>query len=250
MKTMNVKPVLVESKEPTNLLINTINGRLLFDCHDIIKIHAKHQQLMLIGTTCKERIVIGDRFYCVEENNLSVGLYICDNDNVYCANCLDVCHKVITQQSQIPESYIQRFVEEYNKGEVKDVEIEMVETFCVNGGLRPIGELGGKGLQHHNHSFPKLTNGFITIVEKELKRGVTFNGISDPIELAAEMYEQLSSVKSDKIAFCRGAKSKEAKEFHSKDLYSKEDIYEIFEEVCGRSGYDDYLDEYFKQNKK
>lgn len=245
MKTITVKPVLVESNEPTNLLINTINGRLLFDCQDVIKIHAKHQQLILIGITCKERIVIGDRFYCVEENNLSVGLYICDNDNVYCANCLDVCHKVIATQDQIPESYIQQFISEYNGGVVNDVVIEMVETFCVSGGLRPIGELGGKGLQHHNHSFPKLTDGFITIVENELKRGVTFNGISDPIELAAEMYEQLSSVKSDKIAFCRGAKSKEAKEFHSKDLYTKDDIYAIF-----NGDFKLYLDEYFKQNKK
>ena len=39
------------------------------------------------------------------------------------------CKKVIATQSQIPPEYIQQFIEEYNKGEVKDIEIEMEVFF-------------------------------------------------------------------------------------------------------------------------
>ena len=66
--------------------------------------------------------------------------------------------KVIATQPQLSPEYIQQFIEEYNKGEVKDVEIEMEWT------------LGNEEDDNQNLIpvlVPKLTNGFITIGKKE-----------------------------------------------------------------------------------
>lgn len=65
--------------------------------------------------------------------------------------------KVIATQDQIPPEYIQQFIEEYNKGKVKDVEIEMFEPTLYTE----------DGLDYKDNIQPKLTNGFITIVEKK-----------------------------------------------------------------------------------
>lgn len=46
-----------------------------------------------------------------------------------------------------------------------DVELEIEEvSFVVSGGLKPVGQFGGKGLQVHPINAPKTTNGFVNII--------------------------------------------------------------------------------------
>ena len=135
MDTKRVQPVLIESLDKTNLLINTINGRLLFDCQDIIKEHAKYYSIVLIS---------------LEDDNIEKDdMYVAfGNTGTYLLQCADVyngflvatdkdkypfdtynCKKVVATYSQIPYSYITKLIKDYNSGNMKDFEIEWLEDF-------------------------------------------------------------------------------------------------------------------------
>lgn len=73
----------------------------------------------------------------------------------------DNINKVIATQNQLSPEYIQQFIKEYNNDTVKDIEILMEESCCdnkVNGGIN------SPDCCHKHIIQPKLTNGFITII--------------------------------------------------------------------------------------
>lgn len=168
--TIKVKPVLVESKNPTNLLINTINNRLLYDCQDIIKTHAKYQQLNLVSLEPDEKIENGDKYYSDTFKH------------IYETPCLPLSikdlQKVIASQNQLSSELIHQLVNEYNTyGNMKEFEIYIEKRFlmCKHcGSPYPYESNDGKcatcrksGLGIMSKPEPKLTNGFIT-VKKDL----------------------------------------------------------------------------------
>lgn len=46
-----------------------------------------------------------------------------------------------------------------------DVEIEMLTSFVMGGGLLPMGEIGGKGNTRYETHSPRIVNGFINILK-------------------------------------------------------------------------------------
>lgn len=79
---------------------------------------------------------------------------------------VDEFYKVIALQKHIPENYIQRFIEEYNKGEVKDVELKTSWHKISHGDERQ---------WYKSKPFVKLTNGFVTIINKKVEEPIFYN---------------------------------------------------------------------------
>ena len=166
MTTKRVRPVLVESKEYS--IIHKFGDCL--DTHvELQKWYGDarpiYQELILISLE-DERIEVGDEFYCSDRTNYT-HLFTCsghtDNthlqvksDNEYGYGDWAICYskKVIARQSQIPQEYISKFIEQYNNDCVLDLEIEMENKIAIDGHTVI-------GIE------PKITNGFVTIVEKE-----------------------------------------------------------------------------------
>lgn len=167
MKTKKCRPVLVESKENTGI---TLGINITRNIPGIMR--GQNYQLILISLDPDEKIEVGDK-YIVELFNVkgkSTGFHLescnvindvwVNNTSVDLTRHINNCKKVIALQSQLSPEYIQQFIEEYNKDKVKDVEIEMVTM--------------NKGYNNHEDSpyneidIPKLTNGFVTIVEKPI----------------------------------------------------------------------------------
>ena len=152
MKTHKVRPVLVESKEPNN--IYTIDGKLYQTTPNTNIVVSKTdklipQQLILISLE-DERIEVGENYYNIRLNKVFQAI-------AYDGYPSKEDCKVIATQTQLSPEYIQKFIEEYNKGEVKDFEIEMIEKIH--------NHYSGANAQW-KELLPKLTNGFVTIVEK------------------------------------------------------------------------------------
>lgn len=182
MKTKLCRPILVETNKDNpqigDICINSI-GLFIWD-----KEHAQYDvkntlsefrstkvyELILISLDPNEKIEVDD-FYiafgnagtfllqCKEACN---GFLVSTDQYKYPFDTYK-CKKVVVRQSQLPEEYIQRFVEEYNSGNVKDVEIEM------EGILPPVGgqTCGGGAVVYFIGYKPKLTNGFVTIVDNK-----------------------------------------------------------------------------------
>ena len=154
MKTRLCKPVLVETKEPTTIFkdhsglyctgLEPQTGHSINSC-------VTGYKLILISLDPDEKIEVGDMFYDTYSKNIgkaTVNFGRVGDDHA---------KKIIATQFQLSPEYIQQFIEEYNKGEVKDVEIEMEynEDRIVDG--KDIGDYR-----------VSLTNGFVTIIEKKL----------------------------------------------------------------------------------
>lgn len=167
MKTKLCRPVLVESKGITNIWWS---GYKMYYNRTPEKPKTSCYQLILISLDPDDKI----------ENN---GVYYDGNGNTRrfgAGNCYNITSKkIIATQNQLPTEYIQQFIEEYNEGGVKDVEIEMNQ-------LTGYDEYGVPMDQNGNifEDKPKLTNGFITVVEKE--RGITIKNIDEPITYTEE----------------------------------------------------------------
>lgn len=150
MKTKLVRPVLVESKEPNNIYI--LDGKLYQTTPNANIVVSKAdklipQQLILISLE-DEKIEVGENYYNIRLNKVFEAIA---NDGY---PSKEDC-KVIATQTQLSPEHIQKFIEEHNKWEVKDIRIEMEEY------------TDGNGMYRNSKMFqPKLTNGFITIVEK------------------------------------------------------------------------------------
>jgi hypothetical protein len=98
--------------------------------------------------------------------------------------------KVIAFQSQLSPWYIQQFINEYNKGEVKDIRIEMEEY------------TDGNGMYRNSKMFqPKLTNGFVTIVEKLQMPKIS----ADDLPLSNGGYTEEEVIKLLEKAFIKAA---------------------------------------------
>lgn len=176
MEIMTVRPVLVNWSNPTNLLINTISGRLLYDCQDIIEHNAAYQKLILVSIdhNVEETIENGETYYDGRYNLRVFGT----------GNCYDIdSRKIIAMYEQIPESYVKQFVSEHNRSAVKDIEIEIEEVYQYHSSKEFYGN-DADWVTCSKSQFdsikeeilscpmkiltkPKLTNDFITIVKTE-----------------------------------------------------------------------------------
>lgn len=151
MKTLRVRPVLVESKIPTDLLICGVDGYLhktefYGSAMESMFGKDKYQELILISLEDENSETFRDMY-----ETICLPLAIKD------------VKKVIARQSQISPEYISKFIEQYNNGCVEDLEIEME---YISGWSKLLVEKQGDPIKYHIQ--PKLTKGFVTIVEKEL----------------------------------------------------------------------------------
>lgn len=63
--------------------------------------------------------------------------------------------------------YFEKYLQSINKEQTEyEVEIKEEESgHIISGGLKPIGQVGGMGLQYHYSYKPKITNNQITITK-------------------------------------------------------------------------------------
>ena len=167
MKTKKCKPVLIESKENTGI---TLGINITKNIPGAMR--GQNYQLILISLE-DEKIEVGDKWiYICPINGVDYG----DKGDAIVTNNLksnwfDKLHdktnykKVIATQDQLSPEYIAKFIKQYNNGKVDDIEIEM-EEFCDE---QTIASASGFSLKVPiNIEYkPKLTNGFVTIVNKE-----------------------------------------------------------------------------------
>ena len=192
MKTHKVRPVLVESQETKsqNLPLYTI-GECIKQLSDV-KIgelqsiqrvmfsfeYFKPMELILISLE-DEKIEVGNEFYSSKYETIDV---LASN------GVIDefTSFKVIARQSQISPEYISKFIEQYNNDCIENLEIkcggsyEEFLDFCGKLGYDYDGAFGWykrtdpggnrpntSTLEDLFNKYPKLTNGSVTIVEKE-----------------------------------------------------------------------------------
>ena len=160
MKTKHVRPVLVESKDiHSQLEIDTISiGKLSYEAKQY---HCKHPQELILISLEDEKIEVGNEY--LDDCVLIREAVTSDED--YWKRRPDY-KKVIARQSQISPEYISKFVKQYNQDCIEDLEIEM--EYFENDTLECIGMDGEPNCVLFNGFTPKLANGFVTIVEKEL----------------------------------------------------------------------------------
>ena len=174
MKTKHVRPVLVESKDiHSQLEIDSISiGKLSYE---LKQYHCKHPQELILISLEDEKIEEGEYL------NLAHRVIVQPTDLEWANSNSNNLKKVIARQSQIPQKYISKFIEQYNNSCVEDLEIEMENKIAIDGHTVI-------GIE------PKLTNGFVTIVEKEL---ITYTE-EEVKSLCSEAYSLgLSSLKSE-----------------------------------------------------
>ena len=196
MKTKKVRPVLVEAIDK-----NDIYNLLLRPKGNVLKCNtgAEYRRLLFLSWIPQELILIS-----LEDDKIEEGDWYCylSYKGDYKLNqyneekhfnedpCVTLANlkakKVIARQSQIPLEYISKFIEQYNNGCVEDFEIkcggsyEEFLDFCGKLGYdydRAFGwykrtDPGGNRpntskLEDLFNKYPKLTNGFVTIVENE-----------------------------------------------------------------------------------
>jgi len=193
MKTNLCKPVLIKGDKSFLYLHSgkLYNNRTTMHIPDGKQIPL---QLILISLDSDEKIEDEDK-------------YIHKQNNVYrilecISNVLPMdAKKVIATQSQLSPEYIQQFIEEYNKGEVEDVEIECPqckEWGYINSCRKDCNQ---KFLQ------PKLTKeGFVTIVKEK------------------PTYQQIIDTCGGEESFCKLTGI-------TKELitYTEEEVYNLFE---------------------
>lgn len=183
MKTKICRPVLIESNEPS------IIGRLKYGSSKLVLYPnpiginngdgngTLPQQLILISLVSNEKIEAGDlatdgidlcritdlsnEFYSIESLDKKIKF-----ENKPIGLLINGLTKVTATQSQLHPEYIQQFIEKYNKHEVKDVEIEM-EMFWNNKKFKHQPFPDEFATEKDRVYDPKLTNGFVTIVETD-----------------------------------------------------------------------------------
>ena len=198
MKIKKVRPVLVEIKDASNIFENNDKILSFYEYKQHASSGGKKFELILISLE-DERIEVGNEYL----DDCALIREAVTSDEDYWKRRPDY-KKVISRQSQISPEYISKFIEQYNKGCVEDLEIEMEKYFnksigdkveVINnvynfskGDLITIKQFNYKNdynliefeeddeyqqgfhISHLNINSkfePKLTNGFVTIVEKE-----------------------------------------------------------------------------------
>ena len=253
MNTKLCRPILVENKDTPN--VGDIVKSKFEDIHILTKNDSKEyiktvakQQLILISLE-DEKIKVGDMVLRMEESSKQL---INPYKNCFIEKCTDIEEnhwedlKVIATQSQLSPEYIQQFIEEYNNDDVKDIEIEMEEYGRFNTINHP-----------YEISRPKLTSGFVTIVEKDSYHEWYYsNHPKSRYEMLKHCYPNFTG--DITIEMIKHIKEVFNKSHIKPILYTEEEV----EELCSQAhihGYslclgttDDLLDftEWFKQNKK
>lgn len=174
MNTKKIRPILIPIKSEWTL--KSIRKHLSFIDNDIRNPFTnQYYNLILISLAPDEKIENGDRVACFEEKELTkfVGLskveeyygenqaWCYDEDDkteVHPLNYQFFIRKVIAIQDKLSSELINKLIEEYNNGGMRDFEIEMEEYGTVMKDFKDI-----------NYR-PKLTNGFITPVENKHKK--------------------------------------------------------------------------------
>ena len=136
MKSYKVRPLLIDSSVPSDLLICSVDKYLHKTEHYGCIFESpygedKYVELILISLE-DEKIEEGDEFvhYWFNENSTNKDRIVVSTAD---KNTNDKKHrksfigKVIARQSQIPQEYITKFIEQYNNGCVEDLEIDMKE---------------------------------------------------------------------------------------------------------------------------
>ena len=151
MKTKRVRPILVEIKGYVGqypfLGLND-NKLSLYTNENPSNFNVMAQELILISLE-DEKIEVGNEY--LDDCGLIRKAVTSDED--YWKRRPDY-KKVIARQSQISPEYISKFVEQYNQDCIEDLEIEMENKIAIDGHTVI-------GIE------PKITNGFVTIVEKK-----------------------------------------------------------------------------------
>jgi hypothetical protein len=153
------RPVLVETKEKSRICHLTAKGKEFNDLRYLdveapIILDSINYILILISLDSDDRIEngkikVGEIYYDGHGNTRKFGT----------GNCFNIdSKKIIATQSQLPTEYIQQFIEEYNKNEVKDVIVEMEENIA-----EYVGPFNRDAKQYEL----KLTNGLVTIIKKD-----------------------------------------------------------------------------------
>lgn len=191
MKTLRVRPVLVETTEKSRICHLTQKAKHLnwsIALHEIecsIILDSINYDIVLISLDNRD-FKKGDTVYSevLDELFELTNCELIDDLN----NGVDYgIYKVIANQRQFSDELTEKLVEEYNNGGMKDFEIEMnVVTMCqsllkydnddilVNGEIvgsfdYSLTEIIDKTIEEYNK--PKLTNGYITPVQnKEIQK--------------------------------------------------------------------------------
>ena len=142
MKTKLVRPIFIESKDNES------------------------REIVLVSLDPEEKIEVGDVFlYQFGPFERDWEIINCTKENI--EGIRGNCKKVIATQDRISSEDIQKFIDKYNaNGKLEDVEIEVEDSKYI-----PIrddeGTKYGESLRKVT-PFPKLTNGFITIIKPML----------------------------------------------------------------------------------
>lgn len=156
MKTKLCKPILIEditeeSLHSDRMYLISVNNRLYNPFEN------SYYQLALVSIDPNEKIKIGDRVIYQMNDGHITDLIVDNTINTYPERWQGF-KKVMAAQSRISPEYTNQFVEEFNKNEIKDVDIEMEEI------TEPIQD--GDWSKYTQYK-PKLTNDFITIIKEE-----------------------------------------------------------------------------------
>lgn len=175
MKVKRVRPILVETNEPTNIFKDhsgLFHSNLNLQTGHSINSSVIGYKLILISLEY-EKIEVGDTIYSEILNEIDILEKMPKGDSKFWFKGI---YKVIANQNQLSLEYIAKFVEQYNNGKVDDVEIEM----------------NGEWDNDYNGYYadtikPKLTDGFISIIEN--KQTILYT--------EEEVYELFNSFRKD-----------------------------------------------------
>jgi len=184
MKTKKCKPVLIESKENTGI---TLGINITKNIPGAMR--GQNYQLILISLE-DEKIEVGDKCYhpstglieIIEKETLitySNYKFKTTDEKCWICDLTNETKKVIATQDQISPEYITKFVDQYNNGEVNDVEIEV---YTMNEGYTDVNDY-----PYQEINILKLSNGFITIIEKK----------EPTLYTEEEVYELFNSFRKD-----------------------------------------------------
>ena len=166
MKTKKVRPVLVEIKDASNIFENNDKTLSFYEHKQHASSGGKKFELILISLE-DEKIEEGE---CL---NLAHRVIVQPTDLEWANSNSNNLKKVIARQSQISPEYISKFIAQYNKGCVEDLEIEMEKCWINSDNVKGNSFTEVAKFEPSINDFdavliiqPKLTNGFVTIVEK------------------------------------------------------------------------------------
>lgn len=261
MKTKKVRPVLIESKNnedrqyPCILkyshMFGDTKGKIgYFDCN--IRTPAIKMEIILISLE-DENIESGDiGFINIGSGTIGTVSYdkeyktwdLTTKDNIhYPFTTREYIKKVIAIQDQIPSEYISKFIEQYNNGCIEDFEIEMEKIKNPNFNRN-------KGVCVSNPTYlliPKFTNGFISVVEKELNFKNTDRNHLEWI------YDRLMNIHGENPDLDYMLKLKSISE---SILYTEKEVLEIIDKYdtakwgCSSKKSIDEITKWFELNKK